>query len=76
MHSTDLYNKNLQVVLPDDTSSSEIQTKVRNKKLSDFIYTYDLSFPAVISRLVAKDGLPLNKIRTSYDLKRFLTLQE
>ncbi|OMJ15838.1 hypothetical protein AYI69_g8058 [Smittium culicis] len=48
MHSTDLINKNLQVVLPDDTSSSEIQNKVRNTKLSDFISTYGLSLPAII----------------------------
>ncbi|OMJ27531.1 hypothetical protein AYI69_g3030 [Smittium culicis] len=75
MHSIDFLNKTLQMVFPDYTNSSEIQTKAQNIKLSDFISTCDLSLPAVISRLVAKDGLPLNKICTSYDLKRILTLQ-
>lgn len=37
-----------------------------------FKQNVDESFPAVLSRLVAKDGLPFEKICTSYDLRNLL----
>lgn len=81
LHKIDLLNKNPQPKENISTTSatcSENSTvtaknvSVRNRITTFFKPSIDQSMEAVISRLVAKDGLPFSKICTSYDIQNLL----
>lgn len=55
------------------TSNKPANTQASTSNILSFFKSMvDDSFPAVISRLIARDGIPFSKICTSYDLRKFL----
>lgn len=59
------------------TSSSKVVVESKEKIVGFFkpIIKIDKTIPAIISRLVARDGLPFLKICTSYDIREMLKRQ-
>lgn len=62
-------------ITENNESSNNVSSSKRNSDMSIISYfkkDFNISLPAVISRMVVKDGLPFSKFCTSEDIRRLL----